>query len=553
MTDAIAEAETSEDAPANRVRRVEHKIFNDHFQNYKRHAIPKAQLVIADIPYNLGNNAFASNPAWYEGGDNSNGESKLAGTQFFDTDKDFRISEFLHFCASMLVKEPKETGKSPCMVVFCAFDQQMELIEEAKKHGLNRYINLVFTKNFSAQVLKANMRVVGNCEYGLILYRDKLPKFNNNGRMVFNAMEWPRDNESEKIHPCLPAGENVFFNGRWKKIEDVQIGDRNRYGAVSHITEHYAEKLVEIKCGGNKVVATWNHPFLIKRGGRIYWVNADQISTHDFVLSSVSVYNTQKPQTEGTRSWQSSTEKQQRDISGFPQTKREGSEWSIALFGKNTMARFRLACKYTIKILTRQTTTFPICNLSHPLSTSGCTLVADLSMGYGKSLVACAENIKLAIKRIGISPEAGSTGSCVKNASSKNLLQQERFLLQKVGSVRILNQKTKVYNLTIDGIPAFDTSIGVSHNTQKPIKLLERLIALFTDPGEVVIDPCCGSGSTVIAAARSGRSGYGFEIKKNFHKAACEWLEHEGKQAELFAPVKQQAKQNNAELFTEAA
>ena len=188
-----------EDQP--RARKVEHKIFNDHFQNYKRHAIPKAQLVIADIPYNIGKNAYGSNPAWYEGGDNANGESALAGTEFFDTDKDFRIPEFLHFCSTMLIKEPKEAGKSPCMVVFCAFDQQMELIEEAKKHGLNRYINLVFTKNFSAQVLKANMRVVGNCEYGLILYRDKLPKFNNGGKMVFNAMEWPRDTVSEKIHP----------------------------------------------------------------------------------------------------------------------------------------------------------------------------------------------------------------------------------------------------------------------------------------------------------------------------------------------------------------
>ena len=255
-----------------RERRIDHKIFHDHFQNYKRHATPKAQLVIADIPYNIGKNAYGSNPAWYEGGDSANGESKLANTEFFDTDKDFRISEFLHFCSSMLVKEPKETGKSPCMVVFCAFDQQMELIEEAKKHGLNKYINLVFTKNFSAQVLKANMRVVGNCEYGLVLYRDKLPKFNNHGKMVFNAMEWPRDNESEKIHP-----------------------------------------------------------------------------------------------------------------------------------------------------------------------------------------------------------------------------------------------------------------------TQKPIQLLQRLIALFTDPGEVVIDPCCGSGSTVIAAHRSGRSGYGFEIKKNFHKSACEWLERESQQDGLFS------------------
>jgi site-specific DNA-methyltransferase (adenine-specific) len=45
------------------------------------------------------------------------------------------------------------------------------------------------------------MRVVGNCEYGLLLYRDKLPKFNNNGKMVFNAMEWERDTKSPKIHP----------------------------------------------------------------------------------------------------------------------------------------------------------------------------------------------------------------------------------------------------------------------------------------------------------------------------------------------------------------
>jgi len=189
-------------SPSSFVKVAKHEIFNDHFQNYKRHAIPKAQLVIADIPYNVGKNAYGSNPAWYEGGDSANGESKLANSEFFDTDKDFRISEFLHFCSKMLKPEnKKETGSAPCMIVFCAFDQQMEIIEKAKEHGLMNYINLVFIKNFSAQVLKANMRVVGNCEYGLILYRDKLPKFNNGGKMIFNAMEWPRDNESEKIHP----------------------------------------------------------------------------------------------------------------------------------------------------------------------------------------------------------------------------------------------------------------------------------------------------------------------------------------------------------------
>ena len=177
------------------------KLYNDHFQNYKQYNIPKAQLIIADIPYNLGNNAYASNPSWYEGGDNKNGESNLAGKEFFDTDKDFRVSEFLHFCTKMLRPEPKEAGKAPCMIVFCEFEQQFEIIQKAKQYGLKNYINLVFRKNFSAQVLKANMKVVGNCEYAVLLYRDKLPKFNNNGKMVMNCIDWVKDTKTEKIHP----------------------------------------------------------------------------------------------------------------------------------------------------------------------------------------------------------------------------------------------------------------------------------------------------------------------------------------------------------------
>jgi site-specific DNA-methyltransferase (adenine-specific) len=177
------------------------EIFNDHFQNFKKYGIQKAQLIIADIPYNLGNNAYASNPAWYKDGDNKNGESELAGKTFFDTDENFKPAEFMHFCSQLLKKEPKEKGQAPCMIVFCAFDQQMYLIELAKRYGLNNYINLVFRKNFSSQVLKANMKVVGNCEYGLIFYREKLPKFNNNGKMIFNCIDWERDNVTEKIHP----------------------------------------------------------------------------------------------------------------------------------------------------------------------------------------------------------------------------------------------------------------------------------------------------------------------------------------------------------------
>lgn len=178
------------------------ELFNDNFQNFKRYNIPKAQLVIADIPYNIGNNFYGSNPMWYKGGDNKNGESKLAGKAAFNTDHNFNIAEYFHFCNRLLKKEPKERGQAPCMIVFCSFEQIPMVIRYAEKHGFKKHIPLVFVKNFSAQVLKANMRIVGATEYGLVLYRDKLPKFRNGGEMVFNWFNWVQDGKKiPKIHP----------------------------------------------------------------------------------------------------------------------------------------------------------------------------------------------------------------------------------------------------------------------------------------------------------------------------------------------------------------
>lgn len=201
-------------------------LYNDSFQNWKSHDILKAQLILTDISYQLGDSAYGSNPMWYNGGDNDNGESKYAHKAFFDTDSKagFRIAEFFHFCSNLLIKEPKEKGKAPCMILFCAFEQQFELIQEAQKYGFQHYINLVFRKNFSAQVLKANMRVVGNCEYGLIFYRDKLPKFNNDGKMIFNCMDWIKDTNTPKVHETqkpVPVLENLIRI--FTDVDDVVI------------------------------------------------------------------------------------------------------------------------------------------------------------------------------------------------------------------------------------------------------------------------------------------------------------------------------------------
>lgn len=217
-----SENRENEEVKKQHQKKTKCEIYRDSMQNYKKYAIPPAQLIIADVPYNVGNNFYGSNPMWYKGGDSKNGESKFAGKAAFNSDFNFNLYEYFHFCSKMLKKEdtkPVQRGRSsnsPCMIVFCSFEQQQTLIAAAAKHGFNNYIPLVFVKNYSPQVLKANMRVVGATEYALLLYRDRLPKFRNGcqtdengktirgtGHMVFNWFNWEKDGKDvPKIHPA---------------------------------------------------------------------------------------------------------------------------------------------------------------------------------------------------------------------------------------------------------------------------------------------------------------------------------------------------------------
>ena len=56
----------------------------------------------------------------------------------------------------------------------------------------------------------------------------------------------------------------------------------------------------------------------------------------------------------------------------------------------------------------------------------------------------------------------------------------------------------------------------------KAVETLKDLINVFTDPGDVVIDPCAGSGSTLRAAHELGRNAFGFEIDRIFYNRAKE-------------------------------
>jgi site-specific DNA-methyltransferase (adenine-specific) len=60
------------------------------------------------------------------------------------------------------------------------------------------------------------------------------------------------------------------------------------------------------------------------------------------------------------------------------------------------------------------------------------------------------------------------------------------------------------------------------HPNQKPVNVLKNLIEIFTDEGDIVIDPVAGSGTTLRAAYELNRNSYGFEVYRKFYNEANE-------------------------------
>ena len=236
------------------------ELYNDSMQGWKCYPIQKAQLIIADVPYNVGTNFYGSNPSWYIGDDNKNGESKLAGKAAFASDFNFNLYEYFHFCSRLMRKEPNRGGvrgtssDAPCMIVFCSFQQMHTLINAAAKHGFVHYIPLTFIKKSSPQALKANMRIVGATEHALLFYRSYLPKFRNGvekdaegkpirgtGHMVLDWFEWERDGkEIPKIHPTQkPVALYEWLFKKYAKLDD-KILDTHLGSGSSRIAAYNA-------------------------------------------------------------------------------------------------------------------------------------------------------------------------------------------------------------------------------------------------------------------------------------------------------------------------
>lgn len=109
------------------------------------------------------------------------------------------------------------------------------------------------------------------------------------------------------------------------------------------------------------------------------------------------------------------------------------------------------------------------------------------------------------------------------------------------------NSKRKEYNegMLKDGVSLSDVWTDIpalphnskektNHPTQKPISLMERIVSISTNEGDVVLDGCMGSGSTGVACLNLGRYFIGFEIDKGFYNIAKRRISETQNEIKLF-------------------
>jgi site-specific DNA-methyltransferase (adenine-specific) len=96
--------------------------------------------------------------------------------------------------------------------------------------------------------------------------------------------------------------------------------------------------------------------------------------------------------------------------------------------------------------------------------------------------------------------------------------------------------------------PCQPTDRDGRHPTEKPVSLMQELISLFTNPGQTILDPFAGSGTTGVACARMGRKFIGIELDQRYFDIACERIAKAYAQGDMFVEAPRRA-EKPADMF----
>ena len=318
--------------------------------------------------------------------------------------------------------------------------------------------------------------------------------------------------QKNDLHPCLCPGTEVLTENGWRVIESLVDGDcvlaaDGVFRSVELVSSHFIEKCVfRLAVSGveSAVDATDNHPFLVLRDGELAWIEASQIVVGDEICSPKKVMSEI-----GTAT---------------------GNEWNTTSSGNEISEPSRTDIASIISTTTSKTITFQTYNLSPTLSTSGFTPVATSAMAFGGSPAALADHLNLLLQNTGISAQKdGLMDGAADPATSE---KSYSFVLRSVSSLEKINYSGLVWNLSVKDSPTFETRIGMSHNTMKPVELVERAIRNSSKTRDIVLDPFGGSGTTLIACEKSGRRARLIELDPKYVDVIVRrWQNWSGKQA----------------------
>jgi DNA modification methylase len=124
-----------------------------------------------------------------------------------------------------------------------------------------------------------------------------------------------------------------------------------------------------------------------------------------------------------------------------------------------------------------------------------------------------------------IENRAVSARDCYQLEISKKLCgiviyNGKRYKTRQIKYINTIEYKGYVYNLNVNGSHTFLTKVGMSHNTEKPVELMDIMILNSSNEGDLVLDPFMGSGSVPKSCKKNNRKCIGIEIDKEYFDIA---------------------------------
>ena len=110
-----------------------------------------------------------------------------------------------------------------------------------------------------------------------------------------------------------------------------------------------------------------------------------------------------------------------------------------------------------------------------------------------------------------------SSRSCIWKKSNPSPMNGKHIWLSGLEHCAFGKNKNAAFNEHCKpGIWEFPCSRNKHHPTEKPLKLFKYLIETSSNPGDIVLDPCMGAGTTIIAAKETNRNYIGIELSKEY-------------------------------------